>query len=103
MWSKQQKHKMLAALSRNATRAVLKAPASAARRHGSGGGGVPTKPPFAGIQDGMNQSIWNKIVLQRKGSNPLGEDVVGLEGSLGKYCAFMVGVNAMMWCIPEKH
>ena len=37
----------------------------------------------------------------RRGSNPLGEDVVGLEGKMGKYCALMLGVNLVMFFIPE--
>ena len=91
----------------SAVRSVRAWSLQGARRHGSGGGagagaGVPTKPPLAWLGPAIEGSWLNRIKFQRPGSNPSGEDVVGLEGALGKYVAFMLGINFVQYLIPER-
>ena len=66
---------MLLRVSHSGVRTAKAWSVAGARRHGSGGGGVPTKPPFKWIQDNIQDTWVNKIKLQRPGSNPSGEDV----------------------------
>ena len=72
-----------------------------ARRHGSGGGGLAPKPNFAGTAewpDGYYTGAFlNKTNrFYQKGTDPNGiPDLCGFDGALGKYLAFILGVNFM--------
>lgn len=77
---------------------VLKSsPLVAARRHGSGGGGLPATWPFSWLDGAVAKSWINRVKGYNKGSNPLGEDAVGLEGALGKYTAGMTTLMLILY------
>jgi len=91
---------MLAALTRSARVRTVQAASPTwreARRHGSGGGGGLRPRPDFGGEPWPEQSWWNRVKFQQPGSNPLGDDMIGYEGNLGKYIAFMVGVCSVQF------
>ena len=83
------------AIIRRASGLLLSPASRGARRHGSAGGYVWA------LDEQIVASPFNKVSAHIKGNNPLGEDHVGFSGWLGKYIAFMVGLNVFLRMLPE--